>query len=89
MQKKYQHPVSSEISLTYITSKKRLTIVAALGVTIGIAIYIFLNSMMMGFSRFSDSMIFKSIADVRIYRDDEISTNKLRAVQTPKWGWSS
>lgn len=74
MHKKFQHPVSSEISLTYITSKKRLTIVAALGVTIGIAIYIFLNSMMMGFSKFSDNMIFKSIADVRIYRDDEIST---------------
>ncbi len=73
MRSNFRHPVNSEISLTYTFSKKRLTIVAALGVTLGMAIYIFLNSMMMGFSRMSDNLIFRNIAHVRIFKDNDIS----------------
>jgi lipoprotein-releasing system permease protein len=70
---KYKHNINSEISITYIVTKKKLTMVAALGVTIGIAIYIFMNSMMAGFDRKSNETMFKSTAHIRVYKDDVIS----------------
>ncbi len=73
MPKKFNHNISSDISMTYTFSKMKLTVVAALGVTIGIAIYIFLNSMMAGFARMSDTLIFRNIAHIRVYKDDDIS----------------
>ncbi len=69
----YRHGINSEISLTYIVSKKKLTLVAALGVTIGIAIYIFMNSMMAGFDRKSNESVFKNSPHIRVYKDDETS----------------
>ncbi len=74
----YQHHIDSDISLTYITSSKRLTLVASLGVTIGIAIFIFLNSMTAGFSKKSSTIIFKSTPHIRVYKDDQMSEPLLR-----------
>src|SRR5690242_2828175 len=65
--------INSNIAFTYITSNKKLTAVAALGVILGMAIYIFMNSMMAGFDRISNESIFKSTPHLRIYKDDEIS----------------
>ncbi|HEY0273116.1 MAG TPA: FtsX-like permease family protein [Chitinophaga sp.] len=79
---KHRHNIDSEISLTYITTSRKLTAVAALGVTIGIAIYIFMNSMAAGFSRKSDATIFKNVPHIRVYKDDEISAPLLP-------GWDS
>lgn len=73
MANKYRHNIDSEISLTYITTSRKLTAVAALGVTIGVAIYIFMNSMAAGFSKKSDATMFKNVPHVRVYKDDEIS----------------
>src|ERR1700752_2509659 len=71
--KKYKHNVSSEISLSYIVTKKKLTFIAALGVTIGLAIFVFMNSMMKGFNRISNESIFKTASHIRLYKDDETS----------------
>ena len=68
---KYKHAINSEISISYITTKKKLTFIAALGVTIGLAIFVFMNSMMKGFDRKSTESIFKSVAHIRLYKDDE------------------
>jgi lipoprotein-releasing system permease protein len=65
--------VNTEIALTHILTRKRQTIVAALGVTIGIAIFICLNTLMVGTNRYSDNAIFKTTPHVRIYKEDEIS----------------
>lgn len=73
MASKYRHNIDSEISLTYITTSRKLTAVAALGVTIGVAIYIFMNSMAAGFSKKSDATMFKNVPHIRVYKDDEIS----------------
>jgi len=70
---KYKHNISSEISFSYIVTKKKLTLIAALGVTIGIAIFVFMNSMMKGFDRISTESIFKTVTHIRIYKDDETS----------------
>jgi lipoprotein-releasing system permease protein len=88
----YRHNINSEISLTYIVSKKKLTLVAALGVTIGIAIYIFMNSMMAGFDRKSNESVFKNSPHIRVYKDDETSkpllregdSNKLAVIVNPR-----
>lgn len=68
-----KHPVNSEIAYTYIVSNKKLTLVAALGVTLGIAVFIFMNSMMAGFDKSAADSFFKSIPHIRIYKEDEIS----------------
>lgn len=89
---KYQHHIDSDISITYITSSKRLTLVASLGVTIGIAIFIFLNSMTAGFSRTSNGIIFKSTPHIRVYKDDRMSeplltyddSNRVALIANPK-----
>jgi lipoprotein-releasing system permease protein len=69
----YKHKINSEIAITYITTGKRLTLVAALGVTLGIAIYIFMNSVLSGFDKKSNDLIFRNTPHIRIYRDAEIS----------------
>ena len=65
--------INTLIAKTYIVSNKKLTAVAVLGVLLGMSIYIFMNSMMVGFNRSSDESIFKSTSHIRVYKDDEIS----------------
>jgi len=65
--------VNTEIALTHILSRKKQTIVASLGVTVGITAFVFLNSLILGFNRFFDSSIFKSMPHMRVYKDDAIS----------------
>ncbi|OYQ37981.1 hypothetical protein CHU92_07090 [Flavobacterium cyanobacteriorum] len=65
--------VNYSIALTHILSRKRQTITAALGVTIGMAIYLFMNSLSAGFTKYSRNEIFKSNAHIKIYQDDEMS----------------
>lgn len=65
--------INSVIAKTYIFSNKKLTAVAVLGVVLGMSIYIFMNSMMVGFDKSSNASIFKSNSHIRLYKDDEIS----------------
>ena len=65
--------VNTEIAFTHLLSRKRQTAVASLGVTIGIAMYIFMNSLTMGVNRYSDNAVFKSTPHLRIYKEDEMS----------------
>lgn len=73
MKPQNKYPVNSEVAFTYIVSNKKLTAVAALGVTLGIAIFIFMNSMMTGFDIAASESFFKSIPHIKIYKDDELS----------------
>ena len=41
-------PINYQIAATYLTSKVKQTIVAVLGVTFGISMYVFMNSFMSG-----------------------------------------
>ncbi len=66
--------VNLDIALTHIITRKRQTIVAALGVTIGIAIYLFMNSLSSGFTMYSRNEIFKNNAHIKIYKEDKTST---------------
>jgi lipoprotein-releasing system permease protein len=65
--------VNIDIAVTHIFTRKRQTLIAALGVTIGIAIYLFMNSLSSGFSNYSKGEIFKNNAHIKLYKEDEIS----------------
>ena len=65
--------INSKIAKTYIFSNKKLTAVAVLGVLLGMSIYIFMNSLLVGFDRSSNTSIFRNTSHIRVYKDDEIS----------------
>jgi lipoprotein-releasing system permease protein len=65
--------INADIAKTYIVSNKRLTAVAALGVLLGMSVYIFMNSMMVGFDRSANESIFRSTPHIRVYKEDIIS----------------
>ena len=65
--------IDYEIAFTHITAKKMQTFVVSLAVSIGIAAFIFLNSLVIGFNRSSDESFFKSMPHIRVFVDDDIS----------------
>jgi len=65
--------VNYQIALTHILTSKKLTIIAALGVTVGIALYIFSNSIVSGVSEYSRRNMFKTIPHIAIHVEDELS----------------
>jgi len=64
--------VNTDIALTHLLTRKKQTLVASLGVTVGIGIFIFMISLVVGFNKDSDESIFKSVSHLRIYQEDEI-----------------
>ena len=65
--------INSDIAKTYTLSGRKQTMVAILGVLLGMAVYMFMNSMNEGFNRTSNESFFKSTPHLRIYSDDKIS----------------
>jgi lipoprotein-releasing system permease protein len=65
--------INLTIAKTYIVSNKKLTAVAALGVLLGMSVYIFMNSLLVGFDKTSNTSIFRSTSHIRVYKDDELS----------------
>jgi lipoprotein-releasing system permease protein len=65
--------INIDIAFTHIITRKRQTLIAALGVAIGVGVYLFMNSLGSGFSKFSRDEIFKNSAHIKIYKNDEIS----------------
>ena len=51
--------INTDIARTYLFSGKKMTAVAVLGVLLGMSIYIFMNSLLVGFDKASDENIFK------------------------------
>ena len=84
--------VDLEIAITHILAKKKQTVIASFAAAIGIAAFIFLNSLVLGFNRDSDEALFKSTPHIRIYVDDKISepllkdtaNNHIAVISNPK-----
>ena len=74
--------VNIDIALTHIFTRKKQTIVAALGVMLGIAVYLFMNSLSAGFTRYSTNEIFKNSAHIKLYKEDAISEPLMPSVDT-------
>jgi lipoprotein-releasing system permease protein len=62
-------PINSRIAKVYLTSKLKQTIIAVLGVTFGISMYVFMNSFMRGVNNAQDVLAFSTLAHLRIYND--------------------
>lgn len=65
--------INIDIAKTYLFSNKKLTAVAVLGVLLGMSVYIFMNSLLVGFDKSSNTSIFRNTSHIRIFKDDEIS----------------
>lgn len=65
--------INTRIAKKYIFSNKKLTTVAVMGVLLGMSVYIFMNSLLVGFDRSSNTSIFRSTSHIRVFKDDEIS----------------
>lgn len=88
--------VNLEIAKTHLLAKPRQTLIAMLGVTFGIGMYILMISFMQGFNEFLEDTLLSSTPDVRIYNDiktdfthsilDEVTdtTTNMNVVHHPK-----
>jgi len=71
-------PVNLEIAKTHLVSKPRQTLIAMLGVTFGIGMYILMISFMSGFNEYLQDSMLSSTPDLRIYND--IKTDYSRSI---------
>ena len=62
-------PVNLDISKTHLLSRKKQTLVAILGVTFGIAMFILMISFMQGVNKFLEDTMLQSTPDVHIFND--------------------
>ncbi|HLI92046.1 MAG TPA: ABC transporter permease, partial [Puia sp.] len=62
-------PVNSRIAQVYLLSKLKQTVIAILGVTFGISMYVFMNSFMRGVNEAQNRLAFSTLAHVHIYND--------------------
>lgn len=65
--------VNTDIALTYLLSGKKMTLVAILGVLVGMSIFIFMNSILVGFDRISNEIMFDNTPHIRVFNEDVIS----------------
>ena len=61
--------INNRISQIHLTSNVKQTIVAMLGVTFGISMYVFMTGFMTGVNNAQSDLAFSSLAHVRIYND--------------------
>src|ERR1700761_2293988 len=66
-----------KIALVHLTSKVRQTLVAVLGVTFGISMYVFMNSFMGGVNDTQTTLAFTALAHIRIYNDGPADNTNL------------
>ncbi|MBO9564327.1 MAG: ABC transporter permease [Niastella sp.] len=69
--------VNTEIAFTYLISRKKQTLVAALGVTFGISMFIFMNSLITGTNEYSEKAMLSATPHIRLYKDHAMSSASL------------
>jgi lipoprotein-releasing system permease protein len=70
--------VNLEIAKTHLLAKKRQTLVAMMGVTFGIGMYLLMISFMSGFNEYLEDSLLSSTPDIHIYND--IKTDFSRSI---------
>ncbi len=69
--------VNTEIALTYLTSRKKQTIVAAMGVMFGISMFIFMQSLMKGTNDYFEKNSFSSVPHIRLYSENKLANTHM------------
>lgn len=72
------------IAVTHLLTKKKQSIVAMLGVTFGISMFIIMISFMTGVNQFTEDMAMDNTPHVRIYKPLEIEDKKIIALDKPR-----
>ena len=62
-----------QIAKTHLLAKKRQTLVAVLGVTFGIAMYVLMASVMTGVNQFVDELSFQVSPHIRLYKEANVT----------------
>jgi lipoprotein-releasing system permease protein len=68
---------NTEIAITHLTSRVKQTVVAALGVTFGMSMYIFINGLISGTNDYFEKTTLSSIPHVRIFNDATINDESI------------
>lgn len=69
--------INNRISQVHLTSNVKQTIVAMLGVTFGISMYVFMTGFMTGVNNAQTDLAFSSLAHIRIYNDGPADNTNL------------
>ena len=72
-----------EIALTHLLTKRKQTVVAMLGVTFGISMFLVMISFMTGVNDFTKNLAMEEAPDIRIYNPLEIEKNTIIAKAAP------
>lgn len=65
--------VNTEIALTYLSARKKQTLIASLGVMFGISMFIFMQSLMKGTNDYFEKMSFNSTPHIRLYSENKVA----------------
>lgn len=65
--------VNTEIALTYLSTRKKQTVVASLGVMFGISMFIFMQSLMKGTNDYFEKMSFTNTPHIRLYSENKVA----------------
>ncbi len=69
--------VNTEIALTYLSARKKQTIIASLGVMFGISMFIFMQSLMKGTNDYFEKMSFNNTPHIRMYSENKVADNHM------------
>ncbi len=72
-----------QIAITHLVTKKKQTLIAMLGVTFGISMFIIMISFMTGVNQFLEDMAMDNTPHVRIYKPIEIRDDKIISEHHP------
>ncbi len=65
--------VNTEIAITYLSSRKKQTMIAALGVMFGVSMFIFMQSLMKGTNDYFEKMSFNTTPHIRLYSENKVA----------------
>src|ERR1700744_5942524 len=65
--------VNTEIAVTYLSSRKKQTLIAAMGVMFGVSMFIFMQSLMKGTNDYFEKMWFNSTPHIRLYSENKVA----------------
>ncbi len=75
--------INNRISKVHLTSSVKQTVVAMLGVTFGISVYVFMTGFMAGVNNLQSDLAFSALAHVRIYNDGPSDNSNLAKKEYP------
>ncbi|MCD6012416.1 MAG: transporter permease [Flavipsychrobacter sp.] len=69
--------VNTQIAITYLSTRKKQTLVASLGVMFGISMFIFMQSLMKGTNDYFEKSSFSSTPHIRLYNENKVANTHL------------